>query len=256
MKGELKYPIVIYPAGTDPIQSDREHVIVLSDHSQMTPEAIFRKMKQTPGYFNYQQQTFAGLLKGEDQPLAERLKWGRMRMDPTDVSDATGPAYTYLVNGHGPLDNWTALFRPGERVRLRVINASSMTTFNVRIPGLKLTVVQADGCNVRPIDVDEFQIGIAETYDVIVNPAEDRAYTLIGETVDRAGMARATLAPRAGMVGAVPPLRKYGRLVCPTRAFVSYSVAVLIQQGELVVHPVPDASKPSMSAAITRDNPS
>lgn len=201
-------PIVIDPAGVDPIQSDREHVIVLSDHSRMTPEAIFRKMKQMPGYFNYQQQTFAGLLKSEDQPLAERIKWGRMRMDPTDVSDATGPAYTYLINGHGPLDNWTALFTPGERVRLRVINASSMTTFNVRIPGLPLTVVQADGRNVRPVEVDEFQIGVAETYDVMVSPAEDRAYTLVGETVDRAGMARATLAPRAGMAGTVPPLRK------------------------------------------------
>jgi CopA family copper-resistance protein len=201
-------PIVIGPAGDDPIQFDREHIIVLSDHSQMTPEAIFRKMKQMPGYFNYQQQTFAGLLKGEDQPLAERVKWGRMRMDPTDVSDATGPAYTYLVNGHGPLDNWTALFTPGERVRLRVINASSMTTFNVRIPGLTLTVVQADGRNVRPVGVEEFQIGVAETYDVIVTPTGDQAYTLVGETADRTGMARATLAPHAGMTGPIPPLRK------------------------------------------------
>jgi CopA family copper-resistance protein len=201
-------PIVIDPAGADPVQSDREHVIVLSDHSQMSPETIFRKMKQMPGYFNYQRQTLAGLLAGRDQPLKDRIDWGKMRMDPADVSDATGPAYSYLVNGHGPQDNWTALFSLGQRVRLRVINASSMTTFNVRIPGLKITIVQADGQNVRPVEVDEFQIGVAETYDALVTPTEDRAYTLVGESVDRSGFARATLAPRAGMVADVPPLRK------------------------------------------------
>ena len=201
-------PIVIDPAGADPVQSDREHIIVLSDHSQMSPEAIFRKMKVMPGYFNYQRQTLAGLLAGRDQPLKERIDWGKMRMDPADISDATGPAYTYLVNGHGPQDNWTALFSPGQKVRLRVINASSMTTFNVRIPGLKMTVVQADGQNVRPVEVDEFQIGVAETYDVIVSPTDDRAYTFVGESIDRSGLARATLAPRAGMAAVVPPLRK------------------------------------------------
>ncbi|MEO9131310.1 MAG: copper resistance system multicopper oxidase [Sphingomonas sp.] len=201
-------PIVIDPAGTDPVMSDREHVIVLSDHSQMSPEAIFRKMKQMPGYFNYQKQTLGGLLAGKNQSLDQRVLWGGMRMDPTDIADVNGSTYTFLVNGHGPADNWTALFKPGERVRLRVINASSMTTFNVRIPGLKLTVVQADGQNVRPVAVDEFQIGVAETYDVIVQPSEDRAYTLVGESVDRSGMARATLAPRPGMAAEVPALRK------------------------------------------------
>ncbi|WP_319798383.1 copper resistance system multicopper oxidase [Nitrobacter sp.] len=201
-------PIVIDPAGADPIQSDREHVIVLSDHSQISPEEIFRRMKVDAGHFNYQRQTLAGLLAGRDQPLKDRLDWGKMRMDPTDISDVTGAAYTYLVNGYGPRDNWTALFTPGQRVRLRIINASSMTTFNVRIPGLKLTIVQADGQNVRPVEVGEFQIGSAETYDAIVTPTEDRAYTLVGEAVDRSGMARATLAPRAGMAAEVPPLRK------------------------------------------------
>ena len=130
-------PIVIDPAGEDPVKSDREHVVVLSDHSQMHPHAIFRKLKQAGGgYFNYQRQTLSGLLAGEDQPLKERLDWGKMRMDPADISDVTGSTYSYLVNGHGPKDNWTALFQPGERVRLRIINASAMTTFNVRIPGL------------------------------------------------------------------------------------------------------------------------
>ncbi|MCA1197878.1 copper resistance system multicopper oxidase [Sphingomonas sp. R647] len=201
-------PIVIDPAGTDPIASDREHVVVLSDHSEMHPHIIFKKLKQQGGYFNQQKQTLADLLRGEGQSAKDRLDWGKMRMDPTDVSDVTGSTYSYLVNGHGPRDNWTALFTPGERVRLRIVNASAMTTFNVRIPGLKLTIVQADGLNVRPVQVDEFQIAVAETYDVIVEPSDDRAYTLVGESVDRSGMARATLAPRAGMAAEVPPLRK------------------------------------------------
>ena len=200
-------PIVVDPEGVDPIQSDREHVIVLSDHSQLSPEAIFRDMKVDPGHFNYQRQTLASLLAGKDQPLKERIEWGKMRMDPTDISDANGSTYTFLVNGHGPRDNWTGLFKPGERVRLRIVNASSMTIFNVRIPGLKMSVVQADGNNVRPVEVDEFQIGVAETYDIIVRPTDDRAYTLVGEAVDRSGLARATLAPRAGMAAEVPPLR-------------------------------------------------
>jgi CopA family copper-resistance protein len=201
-------PIVIDPKGVDPIRSDREHVIVLSDHSQMHPHIIFKKLKQQGGYFNYQKQTLAGLLAGKDQSAKERREWGAMRMDPTDVADVTGSTYTYLVNGHGPRDNWTGLFRPGERVRLRIINASAMTTFNFRIPGLAMTVVQADGLPVRPVAVDEMQIAVAETYDVIVQPTDDRAYTIVGESVDRSGMARATLAPREGMAAAVPPLRR------------------------------------------------
>jgi len=183
-------------------------VIVLADHSPLSPEAIFRRLKVDPGSFNRQRQTLAGLLAGSDQPLKDRLDWGRMRMDPADISDVTGSAYTYIINGFGPQDNWTGLFTPGERVRLRFINASSMTTFNVRIPGLRLTIVQADGQNVVPIEVDEFQIGVAETYDAVVKPMDDRAYTLVGEAIDRSGMARATLAPRAGMTAPVPPLRK------------------------------------------------
>ena len=201
-------PIIVDPAGPDPVAFDREHVIVLADHSPLSPEAIFRRLKVDPGSFNRQRQTLAGLLAGSDQPLKDRLDWGRMRMDPTDISDVTGSAYTYIINGFGPQDNWTGLFTPGERVRLRFINASSMTTFNVRIPGLRLTIVQADGQNVVPIEVDEFQIGVAETYDAVVKPMDDRAYTLVGEAIDRSGMARATLAPRAGMTAPVPPLRK------------------------------------------------
>lgn len=201
-------PIVIDPAGADPIGFHREHVIVLSDHSRLLPEEIFRKLKVNPGHFNMQRQTLGGLLAGADQPLKDRLAWGAMRMDPTDVADVSGSTYTFLVNGYGPRDNWTALFRPGERVRLRIVNASAMTIFNVRIPGLAMTVVQADGLNVRPVTVDEFQIGVAETYDVIVTPVEERAYSFVAEANDRSGMARATLTPRAGLVAPVPALRE------------------------------------------------
>jgi CopA family copper-resistance protein len=199
-------PIVIDPAGPDPVAYDREHVVVLADHSPMHGDTIFRKLKQQGGYFNYQRQTISGLLAGRDQTLKERLRWGRMRMDPSDMSDVTGSTYTYVVNGYGPRDNWTALFTPGQRVRLRLINAASQTNFNVRIPGLPMTVVQADGQNVRPVETDELQIAVAETFDVIVTPG-DRAYTLVGEAIDRSGLARATLAPRLGMSAPVPPLR-------------------------------------------------
>jgi len=201
-------PIVIDPAGTLHAPCDREHVIVLSDHSPLHPHQIFRRLKLQGGYFNFQKQTLKGQLRGEDQKGADRLEWGRMRMDPTDISDVTGSTYTYLVNGHGPADNWTGLFRPGERIKLRFVNASAMTIFNVRIPGLSLSIVEADGQPVAPVEVDEFQISVAETYDVIVTPVEDRAFTLVAEAIDRSGMARATLAPRPGMVAEVPPLRR------------------------------------------------
>ena len=200
-------PIVIDPADRDPVAYDREHMIVLSDHSRSSAAAIFRRMKLQPGYYNFQRQTLGGLLTGADQRAKDRRDWGRMRMDPADIADGTGATYTYLVNRQGPRDNWTGLFAAGERVRLRIVNASAMTTFNVRIPGLALTIVQADGLNVEPVEVDEFQIGVAETYDAIVRPMEPKAFTLVAESIDRSGMARATLAPRIGMIAPVPPLR-------------------------------------------------
>ena len=200
-------PIIIDPSGPDPVAYNREHVIVLADHSALDSDQILQKLKKGSGYFNFQRQTLAGLLAGRDQKLKDRLDWGQMRMDPTDISDVTGSTYMYHMNGHGPRDNWTGLFTPGERVRLRFVNASAMTNFNVRIPGLALTVVQADGQNVRPVTAEEFQIAVAETYDVIVTPTEG-AYTIVGEAVDRSGMARGTLAIREGMTAEVPPLRK------------------------------------------------
>ncbi|MDO8297231.1 MAG: copper resistance system multicopper oxidase [Caulobacter sp.] len=201
-------PIVIEPRDADPVAYDREYVVVLSDFAFMHPHEIFRKLKQQAGVFNFQKETVAGLLAGRDQPLKDRVEWAKMRMDPTDISDVTGSVYTFLINGHGPDDNWTALFNPGERVRLRFVNAAAMTIFNVRIPGLTMTVVQSDGQNVKPVDVEEFQISVAETFDVVIQPTEDKAFTLVAEAVDRSGMGRATLAPRPGMVAAVPPLRE------------------------------------------------
>lgn len=201
-------PIIIDPATPDPVAYDREHVLILSDWSFLHPHEILRRLKASPGYFNRQRTTVAGLLSGEDRMSAEeRRMWAGMRMDPRDILDVSASTYTYLVNGHGPDDNWTGLFRPGERVRLRIINAAAMTIFNLRIPGLPMTIVQADGENVRPVETDEFQISIAETYDVIVQPTEDRAFTIVAEAMDRSGMGRATLAPRLGMSADVPPLR-------------------------------------------------
>ncbi len=200
-------PIVIDPADGS-AQYDREYVLVLSDWSAMHPHEQLRRLKIMGGYFNFQRQTISGLLEGKDQSKAERLEWGQMRMDPTDISDVTGITYSYLINGHGTAENWTGLFAPGERVKLRIINASAMTNFNFRIPGLAMTVVAADGLDVQPVEIDEFQIAIAETYDVIVTPTEDVAYGIIAEALDRSGQVRATLAPRMGMAGSIPALRE------------------------------------------------
>jgi CopA family copper-resistance protein len=201
-------PLIIDPAGEDAVGYDREHVILLSDWSFMHPHMIFTRLKQDAGFFNRQKMTLLGRVKGRDRmSREERDMFARMRMDPTDISDVTAAAYSFLVNGHSPEENWTGLFRPGERVRLRIINAAAQTTFNLRIPGLPMTVVATDGINVRPVEVDEFQIGNAETYDVIVTPG-DRAYSFVAETIDRSGMGVATLAPRAGMRAEVPPLRR------------------------------------------------
>jgi CopA family copper-resistance protein len=203
-------PIVIDPAGADPVAYDREHVIVLSDWTFRHPHELITKLKKEGGYFNRQKMTLLGRFSGDPEqqmPAADRKMFAKMRMDPADILDVTAAAYTYLINGHGPADNWTGLFRPGERVRLRIINAAAMTIFNIRIPGLDMKVVATDGQNVVPVDVHELQIGNAETYDVIVEP-RDQAYTFVAEAMDRSGMGLATLAPRIGMSAAIPPLRQ------------------------------------------------
>lgn len=205
-------PIIITPKGNDPVAYDREYVMVLSDWTFADPSLVFAKLKKMGDAYNFQQRTLGGLFNdaredGLGEALSRRAMWGRMRMSPTDLADVTGATYSYLVNGHGSQDNWTGLFRPGERVRLRIINAAAMTIFNVRIPDLPMTVVQSDGLDVQPVDTDEFQIGPAETYDIVVQPPDDRAYTFMCESIDRSGYARATLAPRPGMEAEVPALR-------------------------------------------------
>lgn len=201
-------PIVIDPAEPDPVAFDREYVIVLSDWTFEDPHDVLANLKKMGGYYNFQRRTLMSLLRGEDGGLKDRLRWAAMRMDATDIADVTGYTYTYLLNGMAPGSNWTGLFRPGERVRLRFINAGAGTGFDVRIPGVPLTVVQADGQDVKPVTMDEFRIAIAETYDVIVEPPEDRAYTIFAETTDRSGYACGTLAPRAGMKAALPERRR------------------------------------------------
>jgi CopA family copper-resistance protein len=181
-------------------------VIVLSDWSFLHPHQIFSRLKQEGGFFNRQRETLLGQ-RSERLSRADRNMFARMRMDPSDIADVTEAAYTLLINGHSARENWTGIFRPGERVRLRVIYAAAQTIFNFRIPGLPMTFVATDGINMRPVEVDEVQIGNAETYDFIVQP-RDQAYTIVAESIDRSAMARATLAPRMGMVAAVPPLRE------------------------------------------------
>lgn len=203
--------IVIEPRGGYAQTFDRDYVVLLSDWSDENPETIVSNLKFQPDYYNYGQRTvgtfFADVReKGLGATVSDRLEWGEMRMSPTDIADVTGATYTYLVNGKPPAANWTALFRPGERVRLRFINGASQSIFDVRIPGLKLTVVQADGNDVEPVVVDEIRIGTAETYDVIVQPAAEQAYTIFAQAADRSGYARGTLAPRGGMSGLIPPL--------------------------------------------------
>jgi CopA family copper-resistance protein len=205
-------PIVIEPAAGERVQADREHIIVLSDWTFENPERVWANLKRQSDYYNFQRRTVADFFrdssgKGLGPTVSERGMWGRMRMDATDLADVTGATYTYLVNGRGPAENWTAVYKPGERVRLRFINASSMTYFDLRIPGLPMTVVSADGQDVEPVETDEIRLAIAETYDVIVTPPDDRPFTIFAESMDRSGYARATLATREGVSAAIPPRR-------------------------------------------------
>lgn len=204
--------LIIEPTVPEPYAYDRDYVVLLSDWTFEDPHKILARLKKQSGYYNFQKRTLGELVHdasrdGLGTALAERMAWAKTRMDPTDIADITGHTYTYLMNGRSPGDNWTGLFQPGERIRLRFINAAAASYFDVRIPGLEMVVVQADGQNVQPIAVDEFRIAIAETLDVIVQPTADRAFTVFAEAMDRSGYARGTLAPSADMQAAVPPRR-------------------------------------------------
>ena len=206
-------PLIIDPADEDPVEYDRDYPIVLSDWTFEDPHDVLENNIKMEGYYNYQKRTLGEFFTDTKQnglggTVKDYLSFGKMRMSATDLLDVTGATYTYLMNGRGPDSNWNALFKKGEKVRLRFINASAGTTaFDVRIPGLEMTVVQADGQNIQPVPIDEFRIGIAETYDVIVKPKEEKPYTIFAETLDRSGYARGTLAPREGMSAPIPELR-------------------------------------------------
>lgn len=206
-------PLIIDPKTPEPFHYDREHVVVLSDWSFEDPETVFRNINLSSDYYNYQKRTVWDYFndvddKGFSPATKDWMAWGRMRMSPVDLADVTGATYTYLMNGNSPDMNWTGIFNPGETIRLRFINAAAMSNFDVRIPGLDMTVVMVDGKKVKPVKFHEFRIGVAETYDVLVTPRADQAFTIFAESMDRSGYARGTLAPEAGMSAAVPELRK------------------------------------------------
>ncbi|WP_433898178.1 copper resistance system multicopper oxidase [Pseudomonas sp. PSE1(2024)] len=203
-------PLVIDAREPEPFQYDRDYVVMLSDWTDEDPASLMKTLKKQSDYYNFHKRTVGDFIhdvgeKGWGATVADRTMWAQMKMNPTDIADVSGATYTFLMNGHAPDSNWTGLFRPGEKLRLRLINGSAMTYFDVRIPGLKMTVVAADGLHVKPVSVDELRIAVAETYDVIVEPAAD-AYTLFAQAMDRTGYARGTLAARAGLSAPVPAL--------------------------------------------------
>ena len=197
-------PLIIDPAGAEPVSYDRDYILLLSEFTPLHPHFIMSRLRTGEGYFNEQLSSWT-----DKYPMsgAERRMWAEMRMMPADIADVSAPTYTYLANGRGAEEGLEYLFRRGERIRLRVINGSAMTFFNLRIPGLPMTVIGADGQNVRPVEVDELQIAAAETYDVIIEPGGGDAYAIVAESMDRSGMALAMLAIEPGAKAQVPPLR-------------------------------------------------
>lgn len=203
-------PLVIDAKEPEPFQYDRDYVVMLSDWSDEDAVGLMKTLKKQSGYYNYHKRTVGDFIhdvseNGWGATVADRTMWAEMKMNPTDLADVSGATYTYLLNGQAPDMNWTGVFRPGEKLRLRFINGSAMTYFDVRIPGVKMTVVAADGLHVKPVSVDEFRIAVAETFDVIVEPTRD-AHTLFAQSMDRTGYARGTLAVKAGSSAPIPPL--------------------------------------------------
>ncbi|WP_155645674.1 multicopper oxidase domain-containing protein, partial [Erythrobacter donghaensis] len=197
-------PMIIEPKGGETVRVDRDYILLVSDFTTLDPHFIMKRLRTGEGFFNRQQNTWT-----DDYPMSgdERRMWGEMRMMPTDIADIGGKTYTFLANGRGPKEGMEYLFKAGERIRLRIINGAAMTFFNIRIPGLPMTVIATDGQRVRPVEVDELQIGTAETYDVILEPGSAPAYSIVAESMDRSGMALATLASAPGLRAEVPALR-------------------------------------------------
>ena len=204
--------ILIEPAVSDAIQPDWVYEVMLSDWSDEVPTRMRKKLKMQSDYYNFNQPTVGGFFKdvlqtGWSAALDKRRMWNEMRMNPTDLADISSHTYTYLMNGIAAAGNWTGYFTPGDQVQLRFINSSAMTFFDVRIPGLKMTVIQADGQNVEPVTVDELRMGVAETYDVLITPTGD-AYTIFAQSMDRTGYVRGTLSRQPGLTAVVPTLDK------------------------------------------------
>ncbi|PHS31653.1 MAG: hypothetical protein COA95_05825 [Methylophaga sp.] len=202
--------IVIDPIN-DPVAYDRDYVIVLSDWTDDDPADVYATLKKQSHYYNMKERTFADVWadvkqKGVTQTLNDREMWNAMRMSDSDISDVTGMTYTFLMNGQTPEQGWTGLFNKGEKIRLRFINASAMTLFDVRIPGCKMTVVAADGQDIEAVTIDDFRIGVAETYDVIVEPTADQAHTIFAQAIDRTGFAYGVLTPDLKMKSELPEL--------------------------------------------------
>lgn len=201
--------LVIDAKDPEPFVYDRDYVVMLSDWTDEDPARVLSKLKKQSDYYNFHKRTVGDFVddvseKGWSAAVADRKMWAEMKMSPTDLADVSGYTYTYLMNGQAPNGNWTGIFKPGEKIRLRFINGSAMTYFDVRIPGLKMTVVAADGQYVKPVSVDEFRIAVAETYDVIVEPENEQAYTIFAQSMDRTGYSRGTLAVREGLQAPVP----------------------------------------------------
>jgi CopA family copper-resistance protein len=250
--------IVIEPREPAPFSYDREHVVLLSEWTDRDPLDLYRLMKRHSDYFNYNRRTLGDFVRdsrrdGFARTLDERLEWGRMRMTPADLADVGGHAYTYLVNGKPPAANWTARFEPGERVRLRLVNGSAMTTFDVRIPGLTMTVVAADGQYVRPVEVEEFRMAAAEVLDVIVTPSGAEAFTIFAQSLDRSGHARATLAVREGIEAPVPAVDPVVYLSMADMGHGDHAAsadptdhAAHAEHGSSVTHPATESHSPAV----------
>ena len=243
--------LVIHPRAPDPVTADRDYVVLLSDWTDEIPARVLAKLKKQSDYYNFNQPTLGDLFRdarheGLSAALAERSMWGEMRMNRTDLADVSGYTYTYLMNGQAPAENWIGLFRPGERVRLRFINAAAMSYFDVRIPGLRMTVIAADGQPVKPVEVEEFRIAVAETFDVLVTPERDEAYTIFAQSMDRTGFARGTLAPREGMTAVVPGLDKRVEL---TMADMGHDMSAMPHADPHAGHDMADMPGMDMSGA-------
>ena len=241
--------LVIEPLEPEPFRYDREHVVLLSDWTDEDPERVFAKLKKQSDYYNFHRPTVGDFVRdvrdrGFGTAVADRLAWGEMRMSRADLSDVTGATYTYLMNGQAPAGNWTGLFRSGERVRLRFINGSAMSYFDVRIPGLQMRVVAADGQHVHPVSVDEFRISAGETFDVIVEPSGQDAFTIFAQSLDRTGYARGTLAVSPGLSAPVPDLDPRPLLTMADMGHGGHDMSAMAGSAAMQSHPASERSNP------------